>query len=573
MSKIIFANRYDGLGERLRAILNALYLSQKLNLEFKFYWRILEASSDNIDGNKLSPIFVPDKKDIFNDEFIEKFFKEDRDENYFDEFGKYKGKSIEELVFNPPSYHPYICTQKRLDLIFNDIKDEYLDSTRKIWENIGFNEKLKNVLNQARQKANSIGNFTALHIRSGDAIFNKNFQKSVVSKSIHYRALAVPLALEVISIEIQNNNKIIIFSDDLDLLQSFKNNLSKVLNLTLKQENNLIYSIDLNIHSDNLAYQILYENYLMSLSSKIYCTSNSGFANLAVLIGNKKEEIYIYEYFSPKKQYEILEKYIDKLDIHRCQNVFSCYQAYRISLELHLPLSVSKKWLNKALSYDQEGDVFRLLFVYCLFLEKNINGVDSYLKNHIIHQDSFMSFCEILFHIGACMYLYDFMFNLFFKYAHHKYQYISLFASCIALNLNYNHLYQQYRSCIQDERLLHLLNAFPKNSILIGAVFRMKNHLSYKIGEIIANHYNHIFKMIKCLLKLYLSYKMRFNKEKLPHLYLYTDYFKAEKFVKNHPYYILGASFIKANKNWYKLGYIQFFKDCLKLYKKYRLSV
>lgn len=74
MSKIIFANRYDGLGERLRAILNALYLSQKLNLEFKFYWRILEASSDNIDGNKLSPIFVPDKKDIFNDEFIEKFF-------------------------------------------------------------------------------------------------------------------------------------------------------------------------------------------------------------------------------------------------------------------------------------------------------------------------------------------------------------------------------------------------------------------------------------------------------------------------------------------------------------------
>lgn len=66
---------------------------------------------------------------------------------------------------------------------------------------------------------------------------------------------------------------------------------------------------------------------------------------------------------------------------------------------------------------------------------------------------------------------------------------------------------------------------------------------------------------------------MRFNKEKLPHLYLYTDYFKAEKFVKNHPYYILGASFIKANKNWYKLGYIQFFKDCLKLYKKYRLSV
>ncbi|EAL6610002.1 hypothetical protein DSU45_08420, partial [Campylobacter jejuni] len=59
------------------------------------------------------------------------------------------------------------------------------------------------------------------------------------------------------------------------------------------------------------------------------------------------------------------------------------------------------------------------------------------------------------------------------------------------------------------------------------------------------------------------------NKEKLPPLHLYIDYFKAEKFIKNHPYYILGDSFIKANKNWYKLGYIQFVKDCLRLHKKY----
>ncbi|EAL7941908.1 hypothetical protein DWT22_09120, partial [Campylobacter coli] len=168
---------------------------------------------------------------------------------------------------------------------------EYLDSMRKIWENMGFNEKLKNVFGQARRKAKSIGSFSALHIRSGDVIFSKNCQKSVVSKSIYYRALAIPLALEIINLEIQDNNKVIIFSDDLDLLQSFKKNLSKVLNLTSEQEDNIIYSIDLNINSDNLAYQILYEIYLMSLSSKIYCTSNSGFANLAVLIGNKKQEI------------------------------------------------------------------------------------------------------------------------------------------------------------------------------------------------------------------------------------------------------------------------------------------
>lgn len=410
-----------------------------------------------------------------------------------------------------------------------------------------------------------------MHIRSGDVIFDKKFQKSVISKSIYHRALAIPLALEIINIEIQNNNKIIIFSDDLDLLQSFKNNLSKVLNLTLKQENSIIYSIDLNIKFDNLAYQILYENYLMSLSNKIYCTSNSGFANLAVLIGSKKEEIYIYEYFSYKEQYEILEKYIDKLEMHRYQNVFSCYQAYRISLELNKPLYVSKKWLDKALTYDQDNDVFRVLFVYCLFLEKNISGIDLYLKNHIIDKDRFASFCEILFHVYAYTYLYDFIFDLFLKYADYKYQYISLFASCIALNLNYNYAYSRCRDYIQNENLLLLQNNFHKNSILTGAVYRMKNHLSYKIGEVIANNYNHVCKMIKIPFKIiyiYISHKY-LNKEKLPPLYSYADYFKAEKFVKNHPYYILGDSFIKANKNWYKLGHIQFIKDCFKLHKKF----
>ncbi|ELZ2647657.1 hypothetical protein TYE94_001942, partial [Campylobacter jejuni] len=160
-------------------------------------------------------------------------------------------------------------------------------------------------------------------------------------------------------------------------------------------------------------------------------------------------------------------------------------QAYRISLELNKPLSISKKWLDKALTYNQDNDVFRLLFAYCLFLEKNIDGVELYLKNHIIDQNRFISFCEILFHVSAHTYLYDFIFNLFLKYADCKYQHISLFASCIALNLNYNHIYSQYRDYVQDERLLLLLNNFHKSGILIGAVFRMKNHLSYKIGEII----------------------------------------------------------------------------------------
>jgi len=56
---------------------------------------------------------------------------------------------------------------------------------------------------------------------------------------------------------------------------------------------------------------------------------------------------------------------------------------------------------------------------------------------------------------------------------------------------------------------------------------------------------------------------------KLPKLETYSDYNEALK-VKKHLSYKLGESLIKADKTWYKGGYIKFFFEMLKLIKEFR---
>ncbi|EAI2978164.1 alpha-2,3-sialyltransferase, partial [Campylobacter coli] len=64
--------------------------------------------------------------------------------------------------------------------------------------------------------------------------------------------------------------------------------------------------------------------------------------------------------------------------------------------------------------------------------------------------------------------------------------------------------------------------------------------------------------------------KIRKNSlSKLPFLGQYLDYQEAVK-LKNHLSYKLGQAFIKANKTWYKGGYIKFIFEVWKLKKKFK---
>ncbi|MGJ9042743.1 alpha-2,3-sialyltransferase, partial [Campylobacter coli] len=108
---------------------------------------------------------------------------------------------------------------------------------------------------------------------------------------------------------------------------------------------------------------------------------------------------------------------------------------------------------------------------------------------------------------------------------------------------------------------------------------RIQNQLSYKLGQTMIINSKNIFGILFMpvyIISTLLSHKQeqkiyqeKIKKDpslKLPPLESYPDYKEALKF-KNHLSYKLGQALIKANKTWYKGGYVKVIFEIRKLKK------
>ncbi|EAH4821535.1 alpha-2,3-sialyltransferase, partial [Campylobacter coli] len=108
---------------------------------------------------------------------------------------------------------------------------------------------------------------------------------------------------------------------------------------------------------------------------------------------------------------------------------------------------------------------------------------------------------------------------------------------------------------------------------------RIQNQLSYKLGQTMIINSKNIFGILFMpvyIISTLLSHKQeqkiyqeKIKKDpslKLPPLENYPDYKEALKF-KNHLSYKLGQALIKANKTWYKGGYVKVIFEIRKLKK------
>ncbi|MCH5322653.1 MAG: hypothetical protein J1E31_03610 [Helicobacter sp.] len=324
----------------------------------------------------------------------------------------------------------------------------------------------------------------------------------------------------------------------------------------------MLFSNDLYDEKQDYAYKALYENAIMSWADRIYYTKLSGYANLAVLTGKYKQDIDVYDYFTKEQQYNIIKKYIPLPHIHNFQKSFACFQAFRLSKELKMPLESSKFWLKEALKYNENNDAFHILLIEVLFLENKIEEVEIYLKN--LFESRKESFIQTLFYDGCKCYDYDFIFKAFLQNAEHKFKNICYVASQIALNLGF----EEYLKDLKYKSDFEVVNV--RNQL--GAEFIMKNHLSYQLGEaMVKNSYSlkGILKNPLDMFKIYFCFKKQNFKHSLP-LCEYKDYARAVKFVENHIFYKLGLALIKAQKTWYKGGYFYFLWELRKIYREYK---
>ncbi|BEK08359.1 hypothetical protein I12030_17540 [Campylobacter coli] len=148
------------------------------------------------------------------------------------------------------------------------------------------------------------------------------------------------------------------------------------------------------------------------------------------------------------------------------------------------------------------------------------------------------------------------------------------------INSNINHI-NQLQSNMQ-ENLTQLNQTQSKLSFQSQhgtAKQRIQNQLSYKLGQTMIINSKNIFGILFmpiCIISTILSYRQeqklyqeKIKKDpslKLPPLENYPDYKEALKF-KNHLSYKLGQALIKANKTWYKGGYVKVIFEIRKLKK------
>ncbi|EAL7692795.1 hypothetical protein DVJ02_07450, partial [Campylobacter coli] len=95
---------------------------------------------------------------------------------------------------------------------------------------------------------------------------------------------------------------------------------------------------------------------------------------------------------------------------------------------------------------------------------------------------------------------------------------------------------------------------FKEYSISTGAVSRVKQHLSYKLGECILNNKKTFFGKVKLPFFIFIIYKNHLKnyskkQQNLPKLELYSDFDEAQK-IKKSEIYRLGYSLIQYKKKY-----------------------
>ncbi|MFY4727218.1 hypothetical protein ACOTVF_08485 [Campylobacter jejuni] len=485
MMKIILANRTDGMGSRIMAILNALYISDRFkNYSVKIYWesnRFHKDNSENINfrGDEKSRIIgmsVEYKENIFDLNFLNKYFIDKLPEKNLiidlDDKNLTLDKNI--IQFEKSEKECLEVDIYEFNNKFSDVdENEYRDSCAFLWSTIGFKSNLKSIMKYAEQCANRLDNFFSVHVRTGDAIYGySNVRKFHLTSMYH--ATNAALAYEIINMNLGTNYSIVIIGDDVDTNETIVSlfNDKKVININSIRKFEKFSNLEL----------LLFDIVFMSKSKKIYGT-NSAVVKIAKLISSA-EFFNNYEIFNDEDYYEILKSNYRLLcsRINCYQNAFILFHLFWIGVKVKEKCGILCQYLDNALEYDYDNDKYRIYKMYCLLTNDRIDEAEVYLKKVVMERQE--KFINLLFSSNWAG-SFSIVFIFFIQNANSKYPYISFIAAKIC---EYQHKFYDaikfINLClhmdIDDKKILNLEYNF--NSILIKYVNELekKNQFTEK---------------------------------------------------------------------------------------------
>ncbi len=259
--KIFLVTRNDGLGERLKAMLNAIILADYFGVDFKFRWRL----NPTLTGGGHC---IVDAAATFDPVFISDHCVTKPDLTRFITL-KPLGLPLEEirrLLDSAPD--GIIVNQEAIERLVTGL-DDLPGRLKDAWRRIDFAPDLRDEM--ARAAAVPLPpNAVALHLRAGDMIYG-NFR---LFDSYTHKALCYPVAKHIIEERLASGQTPIIFGQDVPTCR------------LLAARYGVKLASDLLAPADDLG-TALAEIILMSRCSEIHA-GVSGFSRVAELIGDGK---------------------------------------------------------------------------------------------------------------------------------------------------------------------------------------------------------------------------------------------------------------------------------------------
>ncbi|MDR2341982.1 MAG: hypothetical protein LBD84_02935 [Campylobacteraceae bacterium] len=361
------AMRTDGFGERLKAILNAMVLTEKFNGKFLFHWH--------------------EKFDNGHHEIVEinKIFSEDFTSKYYIDITKLNKMKLVDLIdivklsgwmaSEHIKEHDAIIVQQNISsqLSKEARKDiDFASGYKEAFKKIEFSEQLE----YAKTYANSIQlgeHPVAIHLRAGDIIYGVYRIMGDYTRKV----ISFPIAERLIRDLQQQGYSPVLFGQDKKLLGYFKDNFGVTLSYELLNQ------------SFSVVQQAFFDIVLMSRCKQIFA-GTSGFATVASWISGC-QLIDPFKKFTKEESIEIINLAFKsrKFDnrISSLQKAFACWSYFYIYGEKCASNKKLWRFLNLAIKYDPENDFYHFVAACSFYDDKKAEDAEKILYERFLIAD------------------------------------------------------------------------------------------------------------------------------------------------------------------------------------------
>lgn len=523
----------DGIGVRIMNMLVSMYLANLSGYKFGFVWRsdINACGTDDLRNNLGKSyhydILLPQ---IESEEYIfdSKFISQHSYTKQIKRESKHLARNIplSKLKDGLPFDGAFGWSYQDSGMHISGVDKSYLQELPKLYSQIPFSSHILDIIQMAEVAAQSLQEFVVLHWRGGDVLYDY-FHRS---RGNHYRkVMPIEIGFFIIKTYLPKDN-LIVFSDDIASMRSL---LEYAKEIPTKFK--LCSIVEFLPENLNDVDRIFFEITFMSKAKEIF-SADSHFSYLASVIGKGREQNFTYKFFDEKAQSEIILEYLEKIKIHPIAQAFSYLHLYMLKRE-----EGDFKFLGdmayRAMNLDEKNPLYKIAFLDSLIKQERFQEADGFLAN-----------------------------------IQEKSEFYKVFCGCV-LTKRFQDIAQDiFKNAYRGSNIMKMADAIaqPYGKILEkGAVARVKEQLSYKLGEayLQSNLLNMPFRLLaikkehQILKKLQKKMIERGELNPPKPLHSFADYFEALQ-IQNEKEFRIGQLIIEADKSFLKFGFLTLYFKC-----------